>query len=372
MTATPPLASRHFPSRIADLGFTAVLPEDWISHELPQDEVDFSDPATFVLLAVVTAPHAAIVFAFAARPAHAEGTLHDWTWYHLNQQPVLRPRAVGPDVVAGVAAVSGEAAQDSDIGPMVVRFAFLEDGDRLIQMSLTAPELFADTVRASWVALLRSFTLDAPRGSRFALEEPHADPQAAAPLPEPGLDASPQAQTPARRAAMRDADTGEPLLPLHDIADPLAPGAAAKQGIGDFALAADSAALDEDHAINVRLRDRGIGLVPRIAGLSDTERRATLAAGAIEAEFDVPYGWHVIDDGRRTLVFEPSGRIQIHLDLIPRQDRDHGAILDGVGHRADAGERGHRERRDLLHPAVGVVPPDRGPVALVTGVEQAA
>lgn len=326
MTATPPLAPRHFPSRIADLGFTADLPADWISHELPVEEVDFSDPTSFVPLAVVTAPHAAIVFAFAARPAHAEGTLHDWTWYHLNTQP-LQTRAVGRDVVAGVAAVSGEAAQDSELGPMVVRFAFLEDGDRLVQMSLTAPELFADNVREAWFALLRSFTLATPRGSRFAIE-PHGDHLPTAPIAEPWLEASPPA-TP-RRTMLLDAETGEPLLPMTEVPDPLAPDAAPKLRIGDFALDADSIALDDDHATNVRLRDRGIGLVPNIAGLSDSERRATLAAGAILAEFDVPYGWHVIDDGRRVLVFEPSGRIQIHLDLLPRQGRDNAAMLDAI------------------------------------------
>lgn len=305
MSTTPPLAPRRFPARIADLGFTTTLPTDWVDHELPAEEVDFSDPTAFVPLAVVTAPHAAIVFAFAARPAHGEGTLHDWTWYHLNQQP-LQPRAVGRDVVAGVAAVSGEATLASDLGPMVVRFAFFEDGDRLVQMSLTAPELFADSVRELWFTMQRSFTLETPRGSRFAIE-PHADLTPAAQLPEPWLEAAPAA----------------PVAPLVLDDRP-------RTRIGDFALSTDSIALDEDHETNVRLRDSGAGLVPNIAGLSDSERRATLASGAVAAQFDVPYGWHAIDDGRRVLVFEPSGRIQIHLDLLPRGGRDDSAMLDAI------------------------------------------
>jgi hypothetical protein len=163
------LAPRHIPARIAELGFSAELPADWISHELPTDDVDFSNPTTFVPLAVFTAPHAAMVFAFAARPAHEQGTLHDWTWYHLSHE-ALQPRAVGRDAVAGVAAICGEAVQDSELGPMLVRFAFLEDGDRLMHFSLSAPEMFADSVRDAWFALLRSFTLETPRGSRFAVE----------------------------------------------------------------------------------------------------------------------------------------------------------------------------------------------------------
>jgi hypothetical protein len=160
------LASRTFPARIAELGFTAQLPADWISHELPNADADFSNPTNLVPLAIVTAPHAAIVFAFAARPAYDDGTLEDWATYLLNHNQ-LQPRAVGRDVVAGVAAVIGEAVQPSDLGPMVVRFAFLEDGGRLVNLTFTAPELLADSVRDAWFAMLQSFTLETPKGSRF-------------------------------------------------------------------------------------------------------------------------------------------------------------------------------------------------------------
>jgi hypothetical protein len=160
------LVRRSFPARVAELGFAAQLPSDWISHDLPSEEVDFGNPTTFMPLAIVTAPQAAIVFAFAARPAYDDGTLHDWAWYHLNHNQ-LQPRAIGPDTVASVGAVCGEAVQSSDLGPMVVRFAFLEDGNRLLNVSLTAPELLADSVRDAWFAMLRSLQLETPKGSRF-------------------------------------------------------------------------------------------------------------------------------------------------------------------------------------------------------------
>jgi hypothetical protein len=160
------LAPRTFPARIAELGFTAQLPADWISHELPNEDMDFSNPTNLVPLAIVTAPHAAIVFAFAARPAYEDGTLNDWATYLLSHNQ-LQPRAVGRDVVAGVEAIVGEAVQPSELGPMVVRFAFLEDGGRLINLTLTAPELLADSVRDAWFAMLPSFTLETPKGSRF-------------------------------------------------------------------------------------------------------------------------------------------------------------------------------------------------------------
>lgn len=161
--------SRAFHARIAELGFAATLPSDFITHDLPAEAVDFSDPSTFYPLAVVTAPHAAIVFAFAARPAHDDGTLHDWAMYHLGTN-ALDPRAIGRANVAGVAAICGEAVQPSELGPMIVRFAFLEDGGRLVNLSLTAPELLAASVQDAWFAMLASFALETPRGSRFPAE----------------------------------------------------------------------------------------------------------------------------------------------------------------------------------------------------------
>lgn len=338
---------RPFAARVAELGFTARLPADWISHALPDEPVDLDDPSQFLPLAVLTAPHAAIVLAVAARPAHDDGTLHDWAWYHLNQQG-LQPRTVGRAAVAGVAAVAGEALQPSDLGPMLVRFAFLEDGGRLLNLTLTAPELLADAVRDAWFELLRSFTLETPRGSRFALEG-HADEQAAEPLPEPGLASRPTAAP--DLAAVRDSETGEPLLqPPLQLPLP-GPSAAPRTAMFDYALSDDSASLDEDHPINARLRDRGIGLVPNIAGLSDAARCATLAAGAVMAQFDVPYGWHVIDDGRRTLVFEPGGQVQINLDLLPRQGRDDSAVLGDIATEL---------RSSYAGPALRRVPPPMG------------
>lgn len=318
---------RSFPSRVAELGFTVNLPGDWISHDLPGEEVDFSNPTNLMPLGIVTAPHAAIVFAFAARPAYDDGTLHDWAWYLLNHNQ-LQPRAVGRDVIAGVAAVSGEAVQPSDLGPMVVRFAFLEDGNRLLNLTLTAPELFADSVRDAWFAMLKSFALETPRGSRFPIEA-HPDHTPAAQIPEPWLES--KSAEPASAEPTPSPARPEAVLPLHEIAMKIPDGIKPKKcKFYDYALSHDSISLDEYHEINVNLRNRGVGLVPNIAGLSDEARRATLAAGAIMAQFDVPYGWHVIDDGKRTLVFEPSGKVQISMNLMPREGRSNKAILDDI------------------------------------------
>ncbi|WP_443217530.1 hypothetical protein [Pseudonocardia sp. Ae707_Ps2] len=51
---------------------------------------------------------------------------------------------------------------------------------------------------------------------------------------------------------------------------------------------------------------------------------------------------------------------------------DDGAVFDGVGHASDPGEGGHGEGGDRFDPVFVLVVAFRGPVALVSGVEQAA
>lgn len=313
MNASLKLQERSFPARLADLDFTARLPADWISHELPREDVDFSNPTAFAPLAIITAPHAAIVFAFAARPAYDDGTLNDWTTYHLNHNQ-LQPRAMGRDRVSGVAAVSGEAVQSSELGPMLVRFAFLEDGGRLLNLTLTAPEQLADSVRDAWFAMLQSFKLGTPRGSRFPVED-HPDLVPAAPIPEPWLESKPQAAPEARKPAQPRA-TWRTSSRLPTFAD--------------FALAPDAGTLDPEHPTNANLRNRGAGLVPNVFVQRDDQRCAIVGAGAIVAQITVPYGWHVIDDGKRTLVLDPGGKVQVNLSLLPRERRSNKAILDEI------------------------------------------
>lgn len=309
------LSPRTFPSRIADLGFTATLPTDWIAHELPPEEPDFAQPTTFFPLAIVTAPHAAIVFAFAARPAFDDGTLHDWTWYMLNNNG-LTPRTIGKDRVAGVPAVVGEATQPSELGTMVVRFAFFEDGDRLVNITFTAPELLADAVRAAWFTLLPSFALETPKGSRFTEET--MMPAEAPKKVDPDI-AAYQADRAAEAAAAAKPDPT----------------------FADFAFADTAETLDQEHRVNANLRDKGIGLVPNIVATDDALKCATLAAGAIVSLMNVPYGWYVIDDGKRTLVLDPKDEVQINLDLLR---------MDATGYDGLLGQLEEQVRADYPEP----------------------
>jgi hypothetical protein len=316
---------RTFPSRIANLGFTAPLPADWVSHELPGEEPDFSNTTFMFPLAVVTAPHAAIILAVAARPAFADGTLSDWTQFLL-QHHGLKPQTLGQHPVGNLPGLIGEAVQESEMGPMKVRFAFIEDGQRLINLTFSAPEMLEAAVRHIWFQILSEFALTDPQGptvpvyaggpiGNVAAERPLAGPppKSAAPTPDPVPVSSPVEPSPV-------AETPSPASETQPPPDSFAA----------HALAEDAATLDPENPINANLRNRGVGFTPNVAAIDTAQRRATLNAGAIEAQFDVPFGWHVIDDGRRTLVLEPSGAVQIHLHLLPREDRSDDAIVEAI------------------------------------------
>jgi hypothetical protein len=90
------------------------------------------------------------------------------------------------------------------------------------------------------------------------------------------------------------------------------------------------------HPINAHLRDRGVGLVPNVVGVDQAGRYSSVVAGSILAKVDVPFGWHAMDDGKRLLVFEPKGQVQIHVSLIQGTGRSPDGILDEIKTQARA------------------------------------
>jgi len=343
----PTLPLRRFPSRIAQLGFAVGLPADWISHPLPEGQPDFADPSRLVPLAAVTAPHAAIVWAAAARPAYGEGTLSDWARY-LVAQHGLALRALGEDQLGSLPALVGEAVQDSELGPLRVRFAFAEDGGRLINLTLTAPELLADAVASLWFDGLASFALDEPHGSTVPLWPAVVPPPAAAAVaPELAEITLVDAELPDESGVPASAGTSAD----DTLAQP-APPAPDSDSFAAHARPEGAATLDAEHPVNRRLRDNGVGLVPRVVETDAAQQCATVACGAITAQLTLPLGWHVIDDGRRVLVFEPAGDVQVHFDLLTPGNGGHAAVLDQIEAQA---------RRD--YPAPEFLRLRSGPVA---------
>jgi hypothetical protein len=76
--------------------------------------------------------------------------------------------------------------------------------------------------------------------------------------------------------------------------------------------------------------------VPNLLESDPESKTAKLGAGAIRAVIRVAFGWHVIDDGRKTLVLDPDGKIQISLSVMQKDGRSIDQMLDDI--QAEASE----------------------------------
>jgi hypothetical protein len=168
MTDQMEFVSRYVPSRIADLGFTMATPADWVVPDLPVEEVDFDDPTKFVPLMIAVAPYAAIALTVCARPAYENGAVSDWALYLLAINHIaesdMEPRTIG--TLEGMTA-RGRHEQDGTL--LETRFAFIEDGGRLLNISLLAPAALSSSLDSIWNHALDSFHLESPRGQSAAV-----------------------------------------------------------------------------------------------------------------------------------------------------------------------------------------------------------
>lgn len=113
----------------------------------------------------------------------------------------------------------------------------------------------------------------------------------------------------------------------------------APKTFADFARPAGAATLDAEHSINANLRDNGVGLVPRVLNIDQDAGSATIGCGAIVAIMSIPLGWHVIDDGRRVLLFDPKNQIQVNFRLVDEGVESANLIEQTLAHLApNAGE----------------------------------
>ena len=280
------VTSSEFPA----LTFRFLKPADFRIVNLPAELPDFSQAARLMPLVVAVANYGPLIFSVAARPAYEDGTLEQWLIFLLREEGYTAG-AIEETRLGDLPAVTCDALQHADDVTMKMRFVLLEDGGRLFQITAMAPE-------PVWASAIEKF---APMLAAFALREPHGT---QVPL-RPG---SPPPDAPAKTKPIK----------LTKPAAKLVSGASSARLTDDeligLALADDMASLDAEHPTNVRLRNRGIGLVPRVVTVDLARKSAWIAAGAVEGSFRLPLGWHTIDDGKRTLVFDPDGRIQVNLD----------------------------------------------------------
>jgi len=296
--SSSPASVVQVPARIAGLAFSYLCPADFHIVDLPEETPDFEKPDKFFPLQIAMANYGAVLFTVSARPAFDDGTVEDWAEF-LAGEAKMHVTALKPSVVGGLPAMLMEATQESDVGQMRIRLALIEDGSRLVNLMVMAPDALWGSVEPTLQLTLSSFRLAESRGTKVALT----------------------------RAAAKKA-TAEPGRADSAVAD--APPAPAPEGemtpFAALALADDANSLDPELPMNVRLRNNGAGLTPRVLE-TDLERKyAVIGAGALVATFRLPLGWHAIDDGRRTLVFDAGGKIQISVNL-RRDDGDSRAML---------------------------------------------
>ena len=313
------------------LACSCLIPDGWANVPIPDDTYDFDNPTVFLPLLVCMAPYGAVVFTIAARPAFEDGTVQDWAEY-LATHNDLEVERIREARVNRMPCILIDATMPSEVGRMRSRSVFLEDGRRLFNIGTLAPEAIWPSVEADFDRLLGSFALEEVKGLtavplRLMTSEPSIDLSAAATSPAvtPEGRAAPQAaKAPALDESEPDTNgAAEPSAAEGEAApnwlaegddEPPSPNDRPTQP-ADVALADDASSLDQDHEMNARFRDNGVGLVPRVLSVSTRDKYAVLGAGAIEATFHLPLGWHVIDDGKRTLVFDPGGAVQISMDL---------------------------------------------------------
>lgn len=305
------------------LACSCLLPDGWVNVPLPEETYDFTNPTVFLPLVVCMAPYGAVMLTIAARPAFDDGTVQDWAEY-LAAQNNLQIERVREARVNRMPCILVDATMPSEMGVMRSRSVFLEDGKRLFNIGTLAPDALWSSVAADFDRLLASFALDEVHGIttvplRQMTSEPAIDLSAASP-PSPAQPSSFRAEVPQAPAAVSFRAEAPSGADRND-----SPSAA------DVALADEPSSLDPEHPINARLRDGGVGLVPRVIMVVTPSKFASVGCAAIDSVFRVPFGWHVIDDGKRALVFDPDGRVQINLDLRPAESDALQALLERIG-----------------------------------------
>lgn len=98
----------------------------------------------------------------------------------------------------------------------------------------------------------------------------------------------------------------------------------------DFASANTPESFMQDQEMNANLRDNGVGLVPNMAGIDIQDLSGTFACGCIWAYLTIPMGWHIFEDGQRTLVFNEENTVQINFDLHDRGEFSDEQMIEQV------------------------------------------
>ncbi|HMO24851.1 MAG TPA: hypothetical protein PKB10_01145 [Tepidisphaeraceae bacterium] len=97
----------------------------------------------------------------------------------------------------------------------------------------------------------------------------------------------------------------------------------------EFALSIKPDSFDPEHKVNRFLvQSQKLGSIAPLLHVNTEERWAMVSLPAVSATMKVPFGWHVIDDGRRALMFDADGHIQINFSFIPGDGRSVDELIE--------------------------------------------
>ena len=311
----PVVVTPKFPQ----LAFSIQKPDDFNQIPLPDESQDFSDPSAMMPLGVFMASYGAVLCTVAARPFAGDpqapgGSLMEIVMDLASRQLASaggQVKKLMPERRWGTTVVEVDANQPSEAGEMTLRAIFFEDGGTLYNVSRMAPVAIWGSVEATLNAMVDSFALLQLQGPTRPISPgspPPAKAQFAVPESAPAASEAIPAPSPAVQA------------PTPDNAGP------------DFTAYAlnDPHALDLDEAINARLREAGAGLVPNILSRDEARQCALAGAGALAALLPVPFGWHVVDDGRRTLVFDKNNQVQVNFNLFTIEGKSPSDLFTAI------------------------------------------
>ncbi|MEO7998018.1 MAG: hypothetical protein ABI852_11270 [Gemmatimonadaceae bacterium] len=165
---------RTFSARADDFDCRMQIPMDWIEEPRPLRTIDFTNPRELAPLAVLVDPNRATRFGINARPGYGHGMLSDWAHYLMDSSSFTVHSLVAQDI-GSIKGVAGTATDATSYDKFLTRFAFLEDGDRVVQLLMATSSTDRDTHLAVWTTALGSFALTASRGSNVEVFPPVID-----------------------------------------------------------------------------------------------------------------------------------------------------------------------------------------------------
>ncbi len=303
-TVTPPVAEGRF-------AFSILVPIDWQQPEVPTDAPDFTNATAMMGLSIFVSqnPNVPILLTISGRPGYEDGAVMQWAKYIVQSQEMTIKTCM-PVRLAAHEGIEITCTQEADpnIGEMTILAVFVEDGGNLFLVTTMAPTKIYAEFEPDFARMRESFTLLAPQGSTKPLVE-----GGPVPAPREKKEEKPKAEKKAAPKKPSKQESQKPPAPTTAESEP------APENTGpDFRpfILDDATALDENDTINARFRDTGNGLVVRVQQTNPERGYAVIGSGALEALFAVPLGWHVVDDGRRTLIFDRQNVGQVNLTYI--------------------------------------------------------